>query len=111
MEDIYADLERIICNKEEEFNGFLLQFQQEFTGEDLKRIIEKKNELLNHCTDYVYKRYPSDSKAHMMDGQIFNSEKSVIYFHSIKYMYDRAKELDKIFLEFLDKFIDSHFKN
>lgn len=56
MEDIYADLEKIICSKIEEFNSFLLQFQQEFTGEDLKRIIEKKNELLTHCTDYVYKR-------------------------------------------------------
>lgn len=111
MEDIYADLEKIICSKVEEFNSFLLQFQQEVTRKDLQSIIEKKNELLAHCTDYVYKKYPSDDKVYALNGQIANSEKSLIHFHSINYMYDRAKELDEIFLEFLDKFIDWQVKN
>jgi len=111
MEDIYADLEKIICSKIEEFNSFLLQFQQEFIGDDLKRIIEKKNELLAHCKDYVYKRYPSDGKVYVLNGQTVNSENSLIHFHSIRYMYDRAKELDEIFLEFLNRFIDWQVKN
>ena len=111
MEDIYADLEKIICSKVKEFDSFLLQFQKEFSGQDLKSIIDKKNELLKHCTDYVYKRYPSDGKVYVPNGDRVHTEKSMIHFYSIKYMHDRAKELDKIFLQFLDKFIDWHVKN
>jgi len=111
MKDIYADLEKIICSKVEEFNNFPVQFQQEFTGEDLKRIIEKKNELLAHCTGYVHKRYPADGKTYVINGQIVNLGNSMIYFNSVEYMYDRAKELDDISPEFINKFIDWQVKN
>lgn len=108
MEDVYADLEKIVCGKVEEFNSFLLQFQENFAGEDIKKIIDKKNELLTFCTDYVYKEYPFGNNTDLLKGNSSDLGRSVIHFQSMKYMYDRAKELDKLFLDFLDKFIDRH---
>ncbi len=42
MDHIYAELEKIVCGKVVEFEKFLQQFQENFRGTDLTKIIEKK---------------------------------------------------------------------
>jgi len=105
MDHIYAELERIVCGKVEEFSKFLHQFKENFTDTDLRKIIEKKNELELFCTEYVHKEYPSDNLS-LVEGKYVHTADSVVYFHSMKYMHNRVKELDRLFMEFLDRFID-----
>ena len=105
MDHIYAELEKIVCSKVKEFNDFLQQFQENFNGTDLRKIIEQKNELELYCTEYVHIRYPFD-KLSFVEGKYIHTADSVVYFHSMKYMHNRVKELDKLFMEFLDRFIN-----
>lgn len=108
MENVYAKLEKIICSKVKEFENFLIEFQENFNGDDLKKVVDKKNELKLHCTDHVLNEFFSENNTVEMS---MNHDKKQIYFRSVKYMFERTKELDRLFLEFLDKFIDLQVKD
>ncbi|SFO32426.1 hypothetical protein SAMN05421741_1376 [Paenimyroides ummariense] len=105
MDHIYAELEKIVCGKVVEFEKFLQQFQENFSGTGLTKIIEKKNELKLFCAEYVHKEYPLDTLM-FVEGKYIHTADSVVYFRSMKYMHNRVKELDKLFAEFLDTFIN-----
>lgn len=49
MENVYEQFEKVMCCKVEEFENFLLQFQENFNGDDLKKVIAKKNEIKLYC--------------------------------------------------------------
>ncbi len=107
MEYVYAQLEKVICSKVEEFENFLLEFKENFNGDDLKKVIEKKNEVKLYCTNHVLKEFLSENDVR----ENLDYDRKQIYFRSIRYMYERTKELDRLFLEFLDKFIDLQVKD
>ena len=106
MENVYEQLEKVICCKVEEFENFLLQFQENFNGDDLKKVIAKKNEIKLYCTDHVIKEFLSENESE----ENLDTDRKQICFRSLRYMYERTKELDRLFLEFLDKFIDLQLK-
>ncbi|SFN89272.1 hypothetical protein SAMN05421741_11322 [Paenimyroides ummariense] len=101
MESVYSELEKVICRKVAEFEIFLLEFQDNFNGADLNKVIAKKNELKLYCTEHVMKNVVTENDD--TEGRLF-------YLGSVRYMYERTKELDILFLEFLDKFINLQVK-
>ena len=84
MDHRYAELEKIVCGKVVEFQKFLQQFQENFSGTDLTKIIEKKNELKLFCAEYVHKEYPLDTLI-FVERRYIHTADSVVFF-VMKYM-------------------------
>lgn len=104
MEQVYTDFEKVIFSKVEEFSLLLLQFQQLFPNQDITNIINKKNELLNCCSNNLDEEYSFNSSTNILK----RTNTDLRHLQSITLMHNKAKELDKLFLEFLDKFIQNY---